>query len=247
MAIAFEQLRIEPAYRQVATALLERITDRSLKTGDRLPSENELARQFGVNRSTVREALRELQSSGVLGRERGSKLMTVTRPAPRKVGEDVSRALHLHDASAFDVWEGLTIVEPAIAERAAERRSEADLLRLQAAAAEFRGSNRAAGAAAERVSEYFRALASAAANPVLELAQEPLVRLLQPSLAIMINKVSQARERIAAAQERIATAVEARNSDQAREWMAKHIRDFRRGYELAGIDLERPVAIATRR
>jgi len=49
---------------------MERILDRSLQDGDRLPSEAELARQFGVNRSTVREAVRELQGNGLLGRRR---------------------------------------------------------------------------------------------------------------------------------------------------------------------------------
>ena len=41
---------------------------RVLRTGDALPSETDLARQFGVNRSTVREAIRELETHGLLGR-----------------------------------------------------------------------------------------------------------------------------------------------------------------------------------
>ena len=45
--VEFAPLEFEPAYRKVATALLDRITDRSLNAGDRLPSELELARQFG--------------------------------------------------------------------------------------------------------------------------------------------------------------------------------------------------------
>jgi GntR family transcriptional regulator, transcriptional repressor for pyruvate dehydrogenase complex len=54
----FEQILIEPAYRKVAVAIGERIVNRSLREGERLPPEAELARQFGVNRSTIREALR---------------------------------------------------------------------------------------------------------------------------------------------------------------------------------------------
>ena len=50
----FEPIRVEPAYRKVATALLERITDRTISEGARLPPEMELARQFGVHRGTVR-------------------------------------------------------------------------------------------------------------------------------------------------------------------------------------------------
>ena len=50
MSVEFKPLDFAPAYRKVAAALLERITDRTLSTGDRLPAELELARQFGYRR-----------------------------------------------------------------------------------------------------------------------------------------------------------------------------------------------------
>ncbi|HVQ14452.1 MAG TPA: hypothetical protein VMS40_12715, partial [Vicinamibacterales bacterium] len=62
-----------------------------------------------------------------------------------------------------------------------------------------------------------------------------------PSLGAMIDKVSQAQARIGTAQRRILAAVRERDSNQSRDWMAKHIRDFRRGFEIAGIALERRV------
>src|SRR6188768_4448577 len=127
----FEPIRVEPAYRKVAAALLGRITDRSISAGDRLPAETELARQFGVHRGTVREALRELESNGVLKRERGSKLMMVTRPARGTVAAGVSRALALHDVSFHDVWEALMAFEPPIAAAAARNRKPEDLRRLE--------------------------------------------------------------------------------------------------------------------
>jgi DNA-binding GntR family transcriptional regulator len=72
---------------------------------------------------------------------------------------------------------------------------------------------------------------------VLGLAQEPLLQLLEPSLRVMIDKVPQARARIATAHRRLLEAFAARDEDSAHSWMARHIRDFRRGYELAGIEL----------
>ena len=128
----FEPIRVEPAYRQVAAALLGRITDRTISAGERLPPETELARQFGVHRGTVREALRELQTNGVLKRERGSKLMMVTRPERGDVAASVSRALSLHDVSYHDVWEALMAFEPPIAAAAARNRKPEDLRRLEA-------------------------------------------------------------------------------------------------------------------
>jgi len=237
MSTEFEQIRIEPAYRKVASALLERIVDRSLAAGDRLPSETELARQFGVNRSTVREALRELETSGLLGRRRGSKLMIVTRPEHRLVAGGVSRALALHDVTFVDVWEALRILEPPLAETAARRRKDDDIQRLVTAAGCFSSNNADTPQAVEHVAEFFRALGTATHNPALILAHEPLIQLLAPSLGAMIDKVPQARSRIITAQNHICEAVRGRDGAEANTWMAKHIRDFKKGYEVAKISL----------
>jgi DNA-binding GntR family transcriptional regulator len=70
------------------------------------------------------------------------------------------------------------------------------------------------------------------------LAQEPPLRLLEPSLQVMIDKVPQARSRIVTAQRKITEALRDRDAEGARTWMSRHIRDFRKGYEIAGIELE---------
>ncbi|MCW5573203.1 MAG: FadR family transcriptional regulator [Steroidobacteraceae bacterium] len=238
----FEQIHVEPAYRKVAAVLIGRITDRSLAAGDRLPSEMELARQFGVNRSTVREAMRELESAGLVARQRGSKLMVITRPEHQVVAEGVSRALALHDATYFHVWEALTFLEPPIAHAAAERRQAADIEALRETAAQLVTQGAAASDAVRHVEEYFRRLATATHNPALCLAQEPLLQLLAPSLRAVIDVVPQARARIVTAQGRILDAVGNGNAELAANWMAKHVRDFRKGYEVADIALDEPIA-----
>ena len=239
----FEPIRIEPAYRKVAAALLDRITTRTISAGDRLPPEIELARQFGVHRGTVREALRELQTNGVLKRERGSKLMMVTRPERVDVAAGVSRALALHDVSYHDVWEALTALEPPIAAAAARQRKAADLMDLETVVARL-GEGVDTGSAVEQAAEFFHAVGEATHNRVFMLAHEPLVQLLVPTLGAMIDKVPQARARIADAQKRLVSAIRAGNAAQAEEWMAKHVRDFRRGFEIARIALERRVGTA---
>ena len=236
----FEPIRLEPAYRKVAAALLARITDRSIIAGERLPPEVELARQFGVHRGTVREALRELETNGLLKRERGSKLMMVTRPTHSNVAAGVSRALALHDVSYRHVWEALTAFEPPIAAAAARARTATNLVRLDRIVARLEQDLDTAGAV-EQAAEFFRAVGEATHNRVFMLAHEPLLELLVPSLGAMIDKVAQARRRIAEAQRKLAAAIRDRNASQAEDWMAKHIRDFRRGFELAGIELERRV------
>lgn len=238
MSVEFAPLLLEPAYRKVAASIAERIHSRSLREGERLPSETELARQFGVNRSTVREALRELESRGLVRRRPGSKLMSVSRPHHAAVGAGVSDALLLHDVTVRNVWEALTILEPPLAEVAARERSVEDVASIAAAAAAFSAAGGVSAQAVERSAEFFRCVGRATHNPVLGLAQEPLLQLLEPSLGVMIDKLPQARSRIATAQRRLADAIEARDAQAAHDWMARHIRDFRKGYELAGIDLE---------
>jgi GntR family transcriptional repressor for pyruvate dehydrogenase complex len=176
----FEPIQLEPAYRKVAAALIERITARSFKDGDRLPSENELAKQFGVNRSTVREALRGLQTEGLLTRTRGSKLMMVTRPHTDQVAENVGRALVLHDVTFLNVWEAMSMFEPPIAESAARRRTPDDLALMVQAQKNFELHKEDAARCVYHVAEFFGVIAAATHNPVLVLAQEPLVQLLQP-------------------------------------------------------------------
>ena len=237
MSVAFPKLLIEPAYRKVAAAIGKRILSRSLREGERLPPETELARQFGVNRSTVREALRELESRGLLQRRPGSKLMSVSRPQHAAVAQGVSHALLLHDVTVQHLWEALTLLEPPLAEAAARAHTAADLEALTCA---IRTSAQAAADTADTVhhtAEVFRCIARATHNPVLGLAQEPLLQLLEPSLRIMIDKVPQARARIVAAHRRLLEAIEARDERAAHAWMARHIRDFRKGYEIAGIDM----------
>ncbi|GAC1700540.1 MAG: FCD domain-containing protein [Steroidobacteraceae bacterium] len=238
MSVEFAPLLLEPAYRKVAGAIGARILSRALREGERLPSETELARQFGVNRSTVREALRELESRGLVQRRAGSKLMSVSRPRHAAVAEGVSHALLLHDVTVRDVWEALSILEPPLAQSAARARTAADLQSIGAAATAFSAERGDHEQAVHRVAEFFRTLGAATHNPVLGLAQEPLLQLLEPSLRVMIDKLPQAPARIATAQRRLLEALAVRDGEAAHAWMTRHIRDFSKGYELAGIKLE---------
>ena len=238
MSIEFDQIQMKPTYHKVAAAIGGRILNRTLRDGDRLPPETELARQFGVNRSTVREALRELESHGLVMRRPGSKLMSVSRPQHLAIAEAVTRGLVLHDVTFMEVWEALTLLEPPIAEIAARARTAEDLLEVGTAAAQFAADNVETATAVHRAAQFFRTVGRAAHNQVLVLAQEPLLQLLEPSLGVMIDKVPQARSRIMTAQRKLSEALQERDTDGARTWMARHIRDFRKGFEIAGIDLQ---------
>jgi DNA-binding transcriptional regulator YhcF (GntR family) len=71
------------AYRQIADVLREAIESDRLPSGKRLPSEAELIEHFGVARMTVRQAVQELRSEGLVHSEHGRGVFV--RPNPRYV------------------------------------------------------------------------------------------------------------------------------------------------------------------
>jgi DNA-binding FadR family transcriptional regulator len=239
----FEPIKMDPAYRRVAASIEGKIMARDLNDGDTLPAETDLARQFRVNRSTVREALRELQSKGLVARREGGKRLFVSHPQASDVASGVSRALALHGVTFLEVWEAMMIVEPQAAALAARKREAAQLEELIELNSRFEALGADRDQAVATVVQFFRTIARCSQNRVLVMAQAPLTRLLSPTLGHMIDQVPQARTRIVAAQRHLIEAIRARNAEEAHSWMEKHIRDFKRGYELAGIDLEYRVAV----
>ena len=242
-ASLFDPVERSPAYTKVSSAIEHKILSRALRDGDVLPAETDLAQQFRVHRSTVREALRQLESAGLVVRPPGAKRMIVSRPEAAKVASGMRHALVLHDVSFVDVWEAMMVIEPEVAALAATRRTQADLATLTQISEAFRASPEGDPDAVNIVASFFEALGAASRNQVLVLAKQSLTQVLAPSLAKMIDTVPQARARIADAQKRIVMAIRDKNADEARKWMSKHVRDYRRGYEVAGISAETPITM----
>lgn len=242
-AALFDPVERAPAYTKVSSAIEHKILSRALRDGDVLPAELELAQQFRVHRSTVREALRQLESAGLVARPPGAKRMIVSRPQAAKVASGMRDALVLHDVSFVDVWEAMMVIEPEVAALAAMRRTQAEVAALAQASEAFRDSPEGDPDALDFVATFFAVLGAASRNQVLVLAKQSLTQALRPSLARMIDRVPQARVRIADAQRRIVLAVRDKNAEEARKWMSKHIRDFKRGYEVAGISPDTPISV----
>jgi GntR family transcriptional regulator, transcriptional repressor for pyruvate dehydrogenase complex len=132
----------------------------------------------------------------------------------------------------LELWEAMMAIEPVAAQYAAARRSAAQLQALERAGARFAREGADTTAAVSAVVAFFTVVATASGNQVLALSQAPLNLLLAPALTRMIDRVPQARARIHDAQVKITDAIKMRRSEQARAWMEKHIRDFKRGHEL---------------
>ena len=69
--VTFEPIETNKIYVKVIDQIMALIRNGSLKQGDQLPSEAELTIQFGVSRSSVREALKALEVLGILESKTG--------------------------------------------------------------------------------------------------------------------------------------------------------------------------------
>jgi DNA-binding FadR family transcriptional regulator len=87
-------------------------------------------------------------------------------------------------------------------------------------------------------------VAQAGKNRVLELAREPIGFLLYSGMEALAPRLPQAPSRQVVAHRHVIEAIRSRDADTARVWMRRHIEDFRRGYELAGLPLDAPMADA---
>lgn len=109
----------------------EMIRSGRLRPGDRLPPEKELSISLGLSRSSLREAVKALETLRVLDVRRGDGTF-VTSLEPHLLLESMSFAAEIHqDTSLLDVFAVRRILEPAAAVLAAERARPEDRERLR--------------------------------------------------------------------------------------------------------------------
>jgi GntR family transcriptional regulator, transcriptional repressor for pyruvate dehydrogenase complex len=244
LTTGFEKLRGVPAYRLVVDAIRDDIINGRIKPGERIPSEAGLAAQFGVHRSTVREGMRLLEEAGfVIHRPGGKRRYAAEPPRPSAEAPDVNVAPALRAVTFIEYWEICMALEPTAAALAARRAVPADI----AALAENVDRNREAVRLNQSVTqldrEFHHLVANAAHNRALLAAAYPLRRgVFYPALEAVMETMK-AKERSLAAHETIFDAIRLHDEARAREWMEKHIVDFRRGYELANLDITSLVAL----
>jgi DNA-binding FadR family transcriptional regulator len=148
--------------------------------GDRLPGEVELGRLLGVGRSTVREALRSLISSGQLEARQGAGTFVASPTAV----PDWER--HLRRAAIADVYEVRVALEIEAARLAAMRRTDADLVALDAAMA-ARGAATGTEAFVDADLAVHRAVIAAAHNPVLSAVFTSFTAALREALLDLVQ------------------------------------------------------------
>jgi GntR family transcriptional repressor for pyruvate dehydrogenase complex len=148
-------------YEQITEQLKRLILEGKLKPGDKLPSTKELSEQFGVGRSTTREALSALKAMGLIDIRQGGNSTVLQAPGPGLEG------LLLNKQTIIELLEARKCFEISNAGLAARKREEADIAGFRSILADMseRPGDEASG---ERTDLAFhRQLAVATHNSIL--------------------------------------------------------------------------------
>jgi len=234
-----EKKRANPAYRQVSDQLRQRIVGGEWRAGDALPIEADLSAQFAVHRSTVREALRQLEQEGLV--QRSGKKLLVTLPQPGELAQAAQRALRQQQVTFREVWEVASTLEPLCARLAAERISSEQLQRLQDNLAQTQALVDAGQSPVQVTIEFQAIVAEAAHNQALLLARAPVSLLMHAGYAAIAPRLPQSGARLLEAHRHVLESLRQQDAESAVAWTRKHLADHRRGFEFAGLDMDAPV------
>lgn len=241
-AARFAPLKRPPAYLQVSERIRAAILDGKIPAGELLPTEIELATQFGVTRSTVREAIRLLEQGGLLGRA-GRKRLAVRLPSLESASRSISVAMQMHRVTFKDLWEISMGLEPLAARLACATIDATHTALLEANLQRTRAAFDDDEEMLEAEIEFHDLVARATRNHALLLAREPLNLLFYPAYRPVIERLKPGK-RILESHQKIFEAIRRNDPDTAAEWAEKHMRDFRRGILMAKLDFEGPVEAA---
>jgi GntR family transcriptional regulator, transcriptional repressor for pyruvate dehydrogenase complex len=226
----------ERTYELVARAIEKKILDGLIAHGDILPSETAFAAQLGVNRSTLREALRALEQNGLVHREPGRKKLRVSAPRTADLSRRFAMVMIHQQVSFHELYEAMCALEPASAAGAASRCDPGVLAELEDNLLRTRRALNDSASLTELDIEFHQLVAKAARNRAIDLARQALSGLFYPAFYAVMSRLN-AAERLLVAHEHIVAAIRAGDIVTARSWMERHIEDFRRGYELANLDM----------
>jgi GntR family transcriptional regulator, transcriptional repressor for pyruvate dehydrogenase complex len=236
----FQRHASSPAYRRVAEAVERDILSGRLKAGEPLGTEAALVAQFGVNRSTVREGIRLLEHGGLLRRD-SSRRLWVELPRAERLASSVRRALVLHEVTFRELYEAAMALQLATVEAAVERANEAQIDALERNIDRTEAVLGDAAAVARLDGEFHALIGVASHNRVLQLAREPSELLVIASTELILRKLPLGAGRLVQAHRMYVDAIRRRDREAGRLWARRHLEDWRRGFERAGQDLDRPI------
>lgn len=200
------------------------ITSGRLKPGDRLPAERELAQTLSVGRSAVREAIRAMETVGILEARPGEGTFVVSHAGSR--GHDpITASLFQAWSTQRKLFEVRRLLEPGLAALAARRATADQIEKLRAALKEQEAEVQHGGTGVKQDATFHFLIAEAAGNEILLRIVDNLMDLLQKtreeSLQLGGRPLMSLKQHSA-----VLEAIEARRSALAERRMRDHIRDI---------------------
>jgi GntR family transcriptional repressor for pyruvate dehydrogenase complex len=241
-------------HEEVVSQIHELIKEGRFRAGDQLPSERELAETFKVSRTSVREALRALETQGLIISRTGMGNFIANLPIESLVAPLAKLLTDGKDALA-DIFELRKLIEPQIAALAAERASAKDIERMKGLLEKQREQVERGGTGVEADSELHFAIGQATQNHAIERLVSGLLEVLSHSREESLQTAGR-RQASIDSHRAIVAAIERHDHARAREAMRFHIEqvehnvllsrkkkfDVRSG--VSGIDGDGPVGLA---
>ena len=228
----YKAIQSSRLYEQIVKQIEASIGKGALKPGDQLPAERELAVQFGVSRTAVREAMKTLREKGLVEAfpGRGTFITSGTSNSIRvtfdRMIRDDQREGTMH------LVEVREILEPEIAAMAATRANDEHREELRKAVGIMDQAKNDADQYIEADLDFHLALAEAAANPIILSLIDSIVGLLREQ-RMSIFKIAGGPERGQYHHKRVLEAIEKRDPTEARAAMRAHLRQVRQDFSSA--------------
>lgn len=226
------------AYEQVAQAIREQVFSGSLEEGQRLPSEREMAEQFGVSRVVVREAIRTLELAGILRVQKGAGGGTfVSTNYDKPLSSSIENLLAGRAITLDNLFELRLMLEAPAAEKAALSPTKEGLASLdEIVALSEKVREDSEGLRAANL-EFHRRLVAQADNPLQSALCETVIDILVHALEGQLNvELSQA---VLEYHKRIVEAIRTGQAKEARRLVEGDLAQLHMRYKAMGIKLER--------
>ncbi len=212
------------AFHPIVQQLRDDIFRGRRKPGDRLPPEQVLAEQFGVSRAGVREALRVLESQGLVQVRHGyAGGVFVADVGLTPVLGALETSLQLGQLQVKEVYEARVLFEPAIARLAADRGNPAFMTELDQNVRRTKALLDAGSDVFATNLEFHAILARAAGNQVFALVMQALLELLERLDRDYPTNRGVSRQAVTD-HSHLLDAIRARDGARVERLMVKHLR-----------------------
>ena len=220
----YQPIQSERLYERIVDQIERRIVAGDLKVGDQLPAERELAEQFTVSRTAVREAIKTLREKGLVEIRLGRGTFVTNRSAG---AVRHSLGLFLKAKNGFaKLAEVREILEPEIAALAATQITEENIAAMTDAVETMETALDNADVFVEADLDFHLALAEATQNPVIPALMDSIIDLLREQRK-QTGNVEGGLARGQYHHKNILEAVTQRDSQAARQAMQDHLQQVR--------------------